>query len=73
MLHAAGGSTAALVLPPAVPEQPEEGASSLFDADLAPVWPARPGVYARGAHAREAGAQQLARVTGGTRCVCACA
>jgi hypothetical protein len=56
-----------VVVPPAVSEVPVEGASSLFDADVNPQWPARPGVYARGAHAREVGQAQFARISGGAR------
>ena len=54
--------------PPAVPEVQEPGTCSLLDADVAPHWPAKPGVYVRGAFTRQMGAQQLARMSGGTRC-----
>ena len=43
------------------------GEPSLFDADAKPVRP-QPGVYARGAHAREAAAQQNARIAATARC-----
>ena len=51
-----------------MPEVQEPGTCSLLDADVAPHWPAKPGVYVRGAFTRQMGAQQLARMTGGTRC-----
>ncbi len=62
-------AAAAVEVPPAVPEAQEPGTCSLLDADVAPHWPAKPGVYVRGAFTRQMGAQQLARMTGGTRCV----
>ena len=40
---------------------------SLLDADVAPHWPAKPGVYIRGAFTRQMGQQQLARMGGGAR------
>ena len=72
---ATGGTPGALAaaasveVPPAVPEVQEPGTCSLLDADVAPHWPAKPGVYVRGAFTRQMGAQQLARMSGGTRCV----
>ena len=74
-MGAAGGTPSALAaaaaveVPPAVPEAQEPGTCSLLDADVAPHWPAKPGVYVRGAFTRQMGAQQLARMTGGTRCL----
>ena len=74
-MGAAGGTPGALAaaaaaveVPPAVPEAQEPGTCSLLDVDVAPHWPAKPGVYVRGAFTRQMGAQQLARMTGGTRC-----
>ena len=52
---------------PAVPEVMEPGTCSLLDADVAPHWPAKPGVYIRGAFTRQMGQQQLARMGGGAR------
>ena len=52
-----------------MPEAQEAGTCSLLDSDVAPHWPAKPGVYVRGAFTRQMGQQQLARMTGGTRCV----
>lgn len=56
---------------PAAPAEFEEeaapGEPSLFDADVRPLRP-RPGVYARGQHAREMAAQQAARLSGTARC-----
>ena len=66
---ALAAAAAAVEVPPAVPEAQEPGTCSLLDADVAPHWPAKPGVYVRGAFTRQMGAQQLARMTGGTRCV----
>lgn len=63
---AAGLSTVEIA--PAVPEVQEPGTCSLLDADVAPHWPAKPGVYVRGAFTRLMGAQQLARMGGGARC-----
>lgn len=68
---AAGASAAGLSsveIPPAVPEVQEPGTCSLLDADVAPHWPAKPGVYVRGAFTRQMGAQQLACMGGGARC-----
>ena len=67
----AGASAAGLSsveIAPAVPEVQEPGTCSLLDADVAPHWPAKPGVYVRGAFTRQMGAQQLARMGGGARC-----
>ena len=47
------------------------GTCSLLDADVAPHWPAKPGVYVRGAYTRQMGQQQLTRMAGGTRCISA--
>lgn len=49
-------------------EEAEAGEPSLFDADVRPFRP-KPGVYARGMHAREMAAQQAARLTGTARWV----
>lgn len=73
-MGAGGGTPGALAaasveVPPAVPEAQEPGTCSLLDADVAPHWPPKPGVYVRGAFTRQMGQQQLARMTGGTRCV----
>lgn len=67
----AGGASAAglssVEVPPAVPEVPEPGTCSLLDADVAPHWPAKPGVYIRGAFTRQMGQQQLTSMGGGAR------
>ena len=47
-------------------EEAEAGEPSLFDADVRPFRP-KPGVYARGMHAREMAAQQAARLSGTAR------
>ena len=55
-------------VPPAVPEVMEPGTCSLLDADVAPHWPTKPGVYIRGAFTRQMGQQQITRMGGGARC-----
>ena len=60
-----------VVVPPAVSEVPIMGTSSLFDIEVTPMWPAKPGVYVRGAHTREVGLAQFNRISGGARCVSA--
>ncbi len=59
-----------VVVPPAVSEVPIVGTSSLFDIEVTPMWPAKPGVYVRGAQTRETGNIQLNRVSGGAKCAC---
>ncbi len=51
-----------------MPEVMEPGTCSLLDADVAPHWPAKPGVYIRGAFTRQMGQQQITRMGGGARC-----
>ena len=58
----------AAAAPPEFAEEAEAGEPSLFDADVRPFRP-KPGVYARGMHAREMAAQQAARLSGTARCV----
>ena len=53
--------------PGSAPRVQEPGTCSLLDADVAPHWPAKPGVYVRGAFTRQMGAQQLACMGGGAR------
>lgn len=54
--------------PSAISDQAPSGQSSLFTSDVAPAKP-KPGVYARGRHTQQVATAQLAKVTGGTRCV----
>ncbi|KAK9905816.1 hypothetical protein WJX75_006806 [Coccomyxa subellipsoidea] len=56
-----------VVVPPAVSEVPIAGTSSLFDMEVTPMWPAKAGVYVRGAQTRETGQVQLNRIAGGAR------
>lgn len=60
-----------VVVPPAVSEVPIVGTSSLFDVEVTPMWPAKPGVYVRGVHTREVGQAQFNRISGGARSACA--
>ena len=59
-----------VVVPPAVSEVPIAGTSSLFDMEVTPMWPAKAGVYVRGAQTRETGQVQLNRIAGGARYSC---
>lgn len=43
------------------------GVCTLFDSDVNPFRPPKPGVYARGVHTRDTGQMQLSKVPGGAR------